>query len=119
PRRPQADELPRRRPAIELATRLHGTSVERPAETGAVATHLAELAPHLSPSERRLLAHAVETGTAICIDYINGEGNPSTRVIEKIRLDAPFLIAWCRLRVAERIFHTSRIQAVAPPSLMP
>lgn len=76
------------------------------------------LAPHLPVSERRMLVHAVRTGTAVGIDYVNGEGNPTVRVIEKACLDAPFLTAWCRLRDDERVFHIGRVQAVTPAVLM-
>ncbi|MEW2354896.1 helicase-associated domain-containing protein [Spirillospora sp. NPDC029432] len=74
-RKRPAPSAGRSRPStpIDLAARLHGTSLGVPAGTDDVAAGLAELAPHLSASERRILAHAVETGTAICIDYVNGE----------------------------------------------
>ncbi|MGP4027497.1 helicase C-terminal domain-containing protein [Actinomadura sp. 3N407] len=111
-------EASRPRTPIDLADRLHGTSPDLPAETDGVGAGMADLAPHLSVSERRMLVHAVRTGTAVGIDYVNAEGNPTTRVIEKIRLDAPFLTAWCRLRDDERVFRIGRVQAVTPAVLM-
>ncbi|WP_067449737.1 helicase-associated domain-containing protein [Actinomadura macra] len=121
-KRPDADvprsSVPSRRTTpLELAARLHETPVVPRTETDGVEARVADLAPQLSASELRVLAHAVETGTAVCIDYVNGEGNPSTRVIEKICLDAPFLTAWCRLRDDERVFLGSRVQAVTPAFL--
>jgi predicted DNA-binding transcriptional regulator YafY len=68
----------------------------------------------LSGIERRLLTHALDTGEAIRIDYVNGDGNPSSRVIENAELDGPFLSAWCHLRNDQRIFHVGRITAIAP-----
>ncbi|QFG22188.1 helicase-associated domain-containing protein [Actinomadura sp. WMMB 499] len=112
------DEASRPRTPIELAARLHGTSPDPPAEADGVEARMTDLAPHLPVSERRMLVHAVRTGTAVGIDYVNGEGNPTVRVIEKARLDAPFLTAWCRLRDDERVFHIGRVQAVTPSVLM-
>ncbi|SNR99585.1 helicase-associated domain-containing protein [Actinomadura mexicana] len=112
------DEASRPRTPIDLAARLHGTPPDPPAEADVVEARMGDHAPHLSVAERRMLVHAVQTGTAVGIDYVNGEGNPTTRVIEKIRLDAPFLTAWCRLRDDERVFHIGRVQAVTPAVLM-
>ncbi|MGI5204735.1 helicase-associated domain-containing protein [Spirillospora sp. CA-108201] len=112
------DEASRPRTPIDLAARLHGTPREPPAEADVVGAGMADLAPHLSVSERRMLVHAVRTGAAVGIDYVNGEGNPTTRVIEKVKVDAPFLSAWCRLRDDERVFHIGRVQAVTPAVLM-
>ncbi|MFV2174085.1 helicase-associated domain-containing protein [Actinomadura sp. LOL_016] len=112
------DEVSRPRTPIDLAVRLHGTPPDPPAEADAVEARMADLAPHLPVSERRMLVHAAQTCTAVGIDYVDGEGNPTTRVIEEIRLDAPFLTAWCRLRDDERVFHIGRVQAVTPAVLM-
>ncbi|MFA1537843.1 helicase-associated domain-containing protein [Actinomadura monticuli] len=117
-KRPGKAEATRPRTPIDLAARLHGTPPDPPAEADDVDAHMAELASHLPVSERRMLAHALRTGVAVGIEYVNGEGNPTTRVIEKARLDAPFLTAWCRLRDAERVFHIGRVQAVTPAALM-
>jgi hypothetical protein len=108
----------------ELAERLYGIppeispeiSPEPPAPAGAnkTADRLAGLATQLSSTERRLLAHGIDTGDAVRIDYVNADGNASSRVIENAELDEPFLNAWCRLRDDQRVFHIGRITAVAP-----
>lgn len=100
----------------ELAERLYGSPPEPPAPAGPdqTADRLAGLASRLSSTERRLLAHGIETGAAVRIEYVNAEGNASSRVIENAELDEPFLNAWCRLRDDQRVFHIGRITAVAP-----
>ncbi|SHM94364.1 helicase C-terminal domain-containing protein [Cryptosporangium aurantiacum] len=68
----------------------------------------------LSAAERTVLVHAIETGAPIRIDYVNATGRGTTRVIENAELSGDAVIAWCRLRDAERMFILSRIQSVSP-----
>ena len=79
-----------------------------------LAAELADLAGHLAPGERRLLAHAIETEDAITIGYTNAQGDHTTRVIDSVELDGAHLIAWCHLRDDERMFSLRRIDTVAP-----
>jgi hypothetical protein len=79
-----------------------------------VAAELTELATHLAPGERRLLAHAIETTHPVRISYTNAQGGHSQRVIEPLELDGTHLIAWCQLRDDERVFALHRIASVAP-----
>lgn len=67
----------------------------------------------LSTTERRVLVDAIETGAPIRIDYTSATGQTTTRVIENAELSGDAVIAWCRLRDAERMFVLSRIRAVA------
>jgi hypothetical protein len=68
----------------------------------------------LSAAERAVLVDAIETGAPVRIDYVSATGRPSTRVIENAELTGDAVIAWCRLRAAERMFILSRIQTVSP-----
>jgi hypothetical protein len=108
--RPDLAELER-----QLATRGF-LSLPEEGEEGEVdvAAELAELATHLAPGERRLLAHAIETTYPVKISYINAQGGHSQRVIEPLELDGTHLIAWCQLRDDERVFALHRIASVAP-----
>ncbi|GAA3392055.1 helicase-associated domain-containing protein [Cryptosporangium minutisporangium] len=67
----------------------------------------------LSAAERAVLVNAIETGAPVQIDYVSATGRPSTRVIENAELTGDAVIAWCRLRTAERMFILSRIQSVS------
>jgi len=71
-------------------------------------------APQLDPDERRLLADAIDDNRPVRIDYVDGEGKFSSRVIEEIELSGTVLEAWCRLREDERMFLLDRIDAVSP-----
>jgi Helicase conserved C-terminal domain len=71
-------------------------------------------APQLDPAERRLLAHAIDNQSAVRIDYVDSDGQFSSRIIEDIALDGAMIEAWCRLRGDERMFALSRIDAVSP-----
>jgi hypothetical protein len=97
----------------KLATHLVATPDAPPQPNPSKGT-LAELgnAVAVPPSGRRLLAHAIDRGEPVEIDYINAAGNRTTRVIEDMVLDGPYLIGWCTLRQDERVFSLSRIQAV-------
>jgi len=71
-------------------------------------------APQLDPDERRLLADAIDDQRPVRIDYVDGEGKFSSRVIEEIELTGTVIEAWCRLREDERMFLLDRIDAVSP-----
>jgi predicted DNA-binding transcriptional regulator YafY len=45
------------------------------------------------------------------IDYVNADGNPSTRAIKNVPLDGTVITAWCRLREDARLLGR-RIAAV-------
>ncbi|HEX2299476.1 MAG TPA: helicase C-terminal domain-containing protein, partial [Pseudonocardiaceae bacterium] len=68
----------------------------------------------LDDAQARLLAHAIEHGVPVVIDYVSGSGRLTQRVIEPLGLFFDALQAWCRLRNAERVFRLDRIRAVAP-----
>ncbi len=78
-----------------------------------VARDVRDHAAHLTTAQRLLLIGAVSQGTPIEISYINGDGEPSRRVIEPAELDGPKLSAWCQLRDDERVFLLSRIESVS------
>ncbi|WP_203916468.1 helicase-associated domain-containing protein, partial [Rugosimonospora africana] len=68
----------------------------------------------LDEDEQRLLAHAIDSGGAVRIAYVDGDGRSTVRVIEEIELAGGAIEAWCRLREDERMFMLNRIEAVAP-----
>ncbi|MBO4257480.1 WYL domain-containing protein, partial [Streptomyces griseorubiginosus] len=72
-------------------------------------------ATHISPADVRQLAHAVDDGTAITIDYVAASGSRTIRTVSSLELDPPYLYAWCHLRDDERVFTLSRIHGVMPP----
>ncbi|GCD44157.1 helicase-associated domain-containing protein [Streptomyces paromomycinus] len=76
---------------------------------------VAGYAKRLSYSDVRQLAHALNSGTAITIDYVAASGIRTVRTLSQLDLDPPFLEAWCHLRNAERVFTLSRIHGVMPP----
>jgi hypothetical protein len=71
-------------------------------------------APQLQPDQRRLLADAIDDQRPVRIDYVDGDGRFSSRVIEEIELSGTVIEAWCRLREDERMFLLDRIDAVSP-----
>ncbi|MFF5495679.1 helicase-associated domain-containing protein [Streptomyces aquilus] len=75
---------------------------------------VAGYAEHLSYSDVRQVAHAIDTGAAITVEYIAGSGNRTVRTLSDLELDPPYLEAWCHLREAERVFTLSRIHGVMP-----
>lgn len=109
-----------------LATRLLAaaatTSEPAPSDGGApFATDTEEIvagwAKHLPYSDVRQLAHAIDTGQAITVEYVATSGNRTVRTLSRLDLDPPYLEAWCHLRDAERVFTLSRIHGamnVAP-----
>ena len=81
---------------------------------GATATEdlLAQLAKSLSVPEQRQLAHAIDTQSRICIEYVSATGGATRRVIDQPELIGGSLYAWCELRADDRVFTISRIQSV-------
>lgn len=75
---------------------------------------VAGYARHLSYSDVRQVAHAIDTGAAITVEYIATSGNRTVRTLSDLELDPPYLDAWCHLREAERFFTLSRIHGVMP-----
>lgn len=77
---------------------------------------IAGYADRLSLTDVRQLAHAVDTGRAITIEYDAASGGHSVRSVSELDLDPPYLHAWCHLRNDERVFTLSRIASVMPES---
>jgi hypothetical protein len=75
---------------------------------------VAGYAKHLSYSDVRQVAHAIDIGAAITVEYIATSGNRTVRTLSDLELDPPYLNAWCHLREAERVFTLSRIHGVMP-----
>ncbi|MFD9725769.1 helicase C-terminal domain-containing protein [Streptomyces sp. NPDC059072] len=71
-------------------------------------------ATQLTYTDVRQLAHALDAGTAITVDYVAASGSRTVRTLSRLELDPPYLEAWCHLRDAERVFTLSRIQGVMP-----
>ncbi|MFC8277963.1 helicase C-terminal domain-containing protein [Streptomyces sp. NPDC057271] len=62
----------------------------------------------------RQLAHAIDAGQAITVEYVAASGNRTVRTLSRLELDPPHLEAWCHLREDERVFTLSRIHGVMP-----
>ncbi|MEV7288295.1 helicase-associated domain-containing protein [Streptomyces sp. NPDC093252] len=75
---------------------------------------IAGYAKNLTYSDVRQLAHAVDAGTAIAVEYIAASGNRTVRTLSELDLGPPHLYAWCHLREDERVFTLSRILGVMP-----
>ncbi|WP_330289578.1 helicase-associated domain-containing protein [Streptomyces sp. NBC_00576] len=75
---------------------------------------VAGYAKHLSYSDVRQVAHAIDVGAAITVEYIAASGSRTVRTLSDLELDPPYLNAWCHLREAERVFTLSRIHGVMP-----
>jgi predicted DNA-binding transcriptional regulator YafY len=84
------------------------------ADAGDTLAAVQSRATGLDEDEQRLLAHAIDTGGAVRIAYVDGDGRSTVRVIEEIELAGAVIEAWCRLREDERMFMLNRIEAVAP-----
>ncbi|WP_405519018.1 helicase C-terminal domain-containing protein [Streptomyces canus] len=69
-------------------------------------------AKHLPYGDVRQLAHAIDTGRAITVEYVAASGNRTVRTLSRLMLDPPYLEAWCHLRDAERVFTLSRVHSV-------
>lgn len=68
----------------------------------------------LSLADVRQLAHAIDEGRPVTIEYVAASGNRTVRTLSELDLDPPHLYAWCHLRDDERVFTLSRIQGVMP-----
>ncbi|PVE04561.1 hypothetical protein Y717_11200 [Streptomyces scopuliridis RB72] len=75
---------------------------------------IAGYASALSLADVRQLAHAVDAGQAITIEYVAASGSHTVRSLSDLDLDPPYLRAWCHLRNDERVFTLSRVQSVMP-----
>ncbi|WP_245641085.1 helicase C-terminal domain-containing protein [Streptomyces megasporus] len=75
---------------------------------------IAGCARRLPLADVRQLAHAVDEGQAVTIEYVAASGNRTVRTVSELELDAPHLYAWCHLRDDERVFTLSRIHGVMP-----
>ncbi|MGW1074990.1 hypothetical protein [Streptomyces sp. NPDC002537] len=64
---------------------------------------VAGYAKYLSYSDIRQVAHAIDTGAAITVEYIAASGNRTVRALSDLELAPPYLNAWCHLREAERV----------------
>ncbi|MGW1157706.1 hypothetical protein ACWD48_05605 [Streptomyces sp. NPDC002519] len=69
-------------------------------------------AKRLPYSDVRQLAHAIDTGQGITVEYVATSGSRTVRTLSRLALDPPCLEAWCHLRAAERVFTLSRIHNV-------
>ncbi|MEH0577526.1 helicase-associated domain-containing protein [Streptomyces sp. B21-108] len=74
-------------------------------------------AKHLPYSDVRQLAHAIDAGAPITVDYVAASGNRTVRTLSRLELDPPYLEAWCHLREDDRVFTLSRIHGVMSPVL--
>ncbi|MER5211283.1 helicase C-terminal domain-containing protein [Streptomyces sp. NPDC002838] len=68
----------------------------------------------LSLADVRQLAHAINEGRPVTIEYVAASGSRTVRTLSELDLDPPHLYAWCHLRDDERVFTLSRIQGVMP-----
>lgn len=68
----------------------------------------------LALADVRQLAHAIDEGRAVTIEYVAASGSRTVRTISELDLDPPYLYAWCQLRGDERVFTLSRIHGVMP-----
>ncbi|MFD4656058.1 helicase C-terminal domain-containing protein [Kitasatospora sp. NPDC058444] len=75
---------------------------------------IAGYARNLSFTDVRQLAHAVDEGRAVTIEYVATSGSTTVRTLSGLELDAPYLHAWCHLRDDDRMFTLSRIHGVMP-----
>ncbi|MFI8945427.1 helicase C-terminal domain-containing protein [Streptomyces sp. NPDC053750] len=115
---------PKQAELTTLAARLAGAPLAHPApdpyngvpfatDTEEIIAGHAIQIPH---ADVRQLAHAVDSGTAVTIEYVATTGSRTIRTISGLDLDPPYLYAWCHLRDADRVFTLSRIHGVMPPA---
>src|SRR5829696_2330943 len=121
--RHRAPAVPRPAPPSELsglpdaraiAGDLLGRADTAVAEVSATLRAVRAAGGRLSAAEVRLLAHAIDTGAPVRIEYQNRSGSTTRRVIEKAALSGNSLEAWCRLRDDERRFSLHGIRTVEP-----
>ena len=72
---------------------------------------MGEFADGLNTAEIRQLAHAIDESLPIRIEYQAATGGYSSRVVSDLQIEPPFLVGWCHLRNAERMFTLARIQS--------
>ncbi|MEV6792836.1 YafY family protein [Streptomyces sp. NPDC051320] len=76
-----------------------------------------------TPSMPRMVADALETRRVLRIGYGDRDGATSMREIEPLgyigKTDRWYLVAWCRLRDALRVFRTDRITSVSVTAEVP
>ncbi|WP_225839823.1 helicase-associated domain-containing protein [Streptomyces sp. NK08204] len=115
---------PKRAELTALAARLAGAPLALPAPDPyngvPFATDTEEIiaghATQILHADVRQLAYAVDSGTAVTIEYVATTGSRTIRTLSGLDLDPPYLYAWCHLRDAERVFTLSRIHGVMPPA---
>lgn len=105
---PEPDRADPQAIAVRL---LNGARDDEEPETPTVGL-LNTLTRSLSVPEIRQLAHAVDTKSRVCIDYLAATGGATRRIIDQPELIGGSLYAWCELRADERIFTVSRIRSV-------
>ncbi|MFF4577805.1 helicase C-terminal domain-containing protein [Streptomyces sp. NPDC001373] len=74
-------------------------------------------AKRLPYTDIRQLAHAIDAGQTITVEYVATSGNRTVRTLSHLELDPPYLVAWCHLREDERVFTLSRIHSVMSAAL--
>lgn len=116
PRTTPAPSAPPRAPAPRTAPARPARAVDPdPAVPGLVpGDGLARMLPRLVPVEVRVLTRALDEDEAVQIQYVDGSGRRTTRVVSELVLEPPFLLGWCHLREDERQFALARIEAVRP-----
>lgn len=85
-----------------------------PAPASLTLVRLRELAVRLSAAEQAVLAHAVDTGGSVHIEYVDVNGKYTDRVVSDLDVMPPFLLGWCHLRQDERMFSLGNIESAAP-----
>lgn len=111
---PIASRAPAAPDPVALARALLAAPDERPADASPSLATVRSIAVNLTAGEARILAHAIDNHQPVAIDYLNRDGNPSTRIIDEVELSGNSLSAWCRLRDDHRWFNLARITAVEP-----
>jgi len=85
-----------------------------PAPASLTLVRLRELALRLSPAEQAVLAHAVDAGGSVHIEYVDVNGKYTDRIVSDLDVMPPFLLGWCHLRQDERMFSLGNIESAAP-----
>jgi hypothetical protein len=98
----------------KLARTLLAAPDDPPAASSPSLPSVRAAAVNLTAGEARILAHAIDHHRPVAIEYLNREGNPSSRVIGDLELSGTALSAWCRLRDDHRWFNLGRIIGVEP-----
>jgi hypothetical protein len=98
----------------ELARTLIAAPDDRPAASSPSLRSVRTAAINLTVGEARILADAIDHHRPVAIDYLNRDGNPSSRIIDNLELTGHSLSAWCRLREDHRWFNLTRIVGVEP-----